>query len=100
MGKKILVTPEILEKTSGQLETHSQSYSDIAKQLMQTAQTMGAAWEGDDNLAFVDQITGFTEDLDKMAQKLSVAGQALKQIKDNYVQTQQHNITQVRKLQN
>ena len=100
MGKKIFVTPEELERTANQLETHSQNYAELSKQLMQTAQTMGAAWEGDDNLAFVDQITGLTDDLNNMAQKLSFAGQTLKQIKDNYVQTQHHNITQVRKLQN
>ena len=54
---------------------------------------MGTAWEGADNLAFVEQITGFTEELKVMATKLSLASQALEKQKSNYVSQQENNET-------
>ncbi len=100
-GKQINVASfEEMEKASKTLSELSQTYTDIYKQLMQDASTMGAAWEGADNQAFVERITGFTDNLQKMADKLSVASQALKQQKDNYVNRQESNIAQVGKLVN
>ena len=100
MGKILRVTPEELEKASGRLYQISGTYIEIYSQLMQDASTMGAAWEGEDNLAFVDQITGFCEELKQMADKLELASKALKQQSDNYAARQEANITQVRKLVN
>lgn len=61
---------------------------------------MGSAWEGADNLAFVEQINGFTDELKMMASKLSTASQALEKQRANYVARQDNNITQVKKLIN
>ena len=61
---------------------------------------MGTAWEGADNLAFVEQIKGFTEELKAMADKLLTASQALDKQRANYVARQDDNITQVKKLVN
>lgn len=100
MGKVIRVTPEELEKASQKLAGLSESYTQIYSQLLQEAGTMGAAWEGDDNLAFVDQINGFCEELKQMAAKLQTASDALNQQKTNYATRQNDNITQARKLAN
>jgi len=67
---------------------------------LQEASTMGAAWEAADNLAFVEQITGFTDNLQAMAEKILTASQALDQQRANYVAVQESNITQVKKLNN
>lgn len=101
MGKTISVASfEDMEKAAKKLEEISNIYTDIYKQLMQEANTMGSAWEGADNLAFVEQINGFTEELKAMATRLSVAGQTIEQQRVNYVAKQEDNITQSKKLPN
>jgi len=100
MGKRIRVTPQELDAASKKLAELSETYTGIYTQLLQVAGTMGEAWEGEDNLAFVDQINGFNDDLKNMANKLQTASQALEQQKTNYVTTQENNTVQVRKLSN
>lgn len=101
MGKTISVASfDDMEKAAKRLQELSEIYTEIYKQLMQEANTMGAAWEGADNLAFVEQINGFTEELKTMATKISSASQALDKQRANYVARQDNNITQVKKLIN
>lgn len=100
MGKKIRVTPEELEAASKNLLEFSNTYTDIYGQLMKETGTMGEAWESDDNVAFVNQINGFCEDLKAMASKLQTASDTLHQQKVNYSTRQETNITQVQKLAN
>ena len=101
MGKIISVASfEDMAKASQRLQSISESYTEIYTQLMQAANTMGSAWESADNLAFVEQINGFTEELKAMAAKLSVASQTLDKQRANYIAQQDNNITQVKKLIN
>ena len=100
MGKTFSVDPQVLLNASTTIEGISNSYSDIAQQLMQKAQTMGAAWDSEDNLAYVSQITGFTDDLKAMAAKLMTASQTLKQQSTNYTTRKDDNISSVKKLAN
>ncbi len=101
MGKQFSVESfDDMAKAAQQLQTISETYTEIYSQLMQEAQGMGAAWEGADNLAFVEQISGFTEELKAMAAKLSSASQTLDQQRANYVAQQDSNIAQVKKLTN
>lgn len=100
MGKVIRVTPEELEAASKKMHEFSGTYTQIYQQLMQEAGAMGTAWEGEDNIAFVNQITGFCEELKLMADKLQTASDALLQQKTNYSNRQQANIEQVKQLIN
>lgn len=100
MGKIIRVTPEQLEAASKKLNEYSTTYTEIYTRLMQQAETMGEAWQGADNLAYVEQINGFCDDLRNMAAKLQEAGDILLQQKTNYVNRQEDNIAQVKKLAN
>ncbi len=101
MGKILSVSSfEEMEKASKKLHEISETYTRIYTQLMQEAQTMGAAWEGADNLAFVERITGFTEELQAMAGKLLHASEVLELQKQNYEARQQDNMDQVGKLTN
>ena len=101
MGKTISVASfEDMARAAQRIQTISETYTEIYTQLMQEANTMGSAWEGADNLAFVEQINGFTEELKVMAAKLSTVSQALEKQRANYVARQDHNITQVKKLVN
>ena len=100
MAKRIRVTPQELQTASKKMADLSESYTGIYTQLMQAASTMGEAWEGADNQAFVDQINGFNADLKSMADKLLTASQALETQRTNYVQRQENKMVQVRKLTN
>lgn len=101
MGKVISVASfEDLAKAAQRLQELSETYEEIYSQLMQEANTMGSAWEGADNIAFVEQINGFTEELSAMAAKLSLASQALDKQRANYVARQENNIAQVKNLTN
>lgn len=101
MGKQISVSSfEEMAKTSAKLKEISGTYTEIYKQLMQEAETMGAAWEGADNQAFVEQIKGFTEELQQMADKVQAAAEALDKQRQNYVDRQESNISQVKQLKN
>lgn len=101
MGKQISVASfDEMAKAAQNLQALSETYTEIYSQLLQEANTMGTAWEGADNLAFVDQINGFTEELKAMAAKLSTASQTLEKQRANYVARQDDNITQVKKLTN
>ena len=101
MGKNINVSSLAeMEKAAKQLIQHAQTYRQIYQKLLQHASTMGSAWEGADNQAFVQQINGFADNLKFMAEKLRKDGEYLKQQKDNYVKRQDDNIAQVKKLRN
>ncbi len=100
MGKQIRVTPSELGVAADKLTSLSEGYTAIYTQLFQQASTMGAAWEGEDNLAFVEQINGFCEEMKDMASKLVSAAEALRVQKSNYENRQADNIAQVRKLTN
>jgi len=100
MGKQIRVTPSELGAAADRLTDLSEGYTQIYTQLLQQAGTMGSAWEGEDNLAFVEQINGFCQELKDMATKLVSAADALRLQKSNYENRQSDNIAQVRKLTN
>ncbi|MBP1573058.1 MAG: WXG100 family type VII secretion target [Oscillospiraceae bacterium] len=101
MGKVISVTSFTeMENSARKLEQLSEEYTKLYNCLLEEARTMGAAWEGADNLAFVTRIEGFTEEFAQMAQKLRTAGQTLRKQKENYAAQQESNITAVNKLMN
>ncbi len=101
MGKKIQVDSfSDMAAAANKLRSLSQIYDAYAKQLMRDASTMGAAWDGADNQAFVRQITGFTQELKDMADKLKLCGDTLDKQRRNYESQQNNNISQVKKLIN
>jgi uncharacterized protein YukE len=94
------VTPEELEKASKTLDGLSSEYQQIQVKLIDRASTMGKAWEAADNLAFVDQIKGFCEELKAMTDKLKLAGESLAKQGLNYSAVHDSNLAEVRKLAN
>lgn len=101
MGKDINVQSfSDMANASQKLASMSEEYKQLSNQLMQKCQDMGAAWEGADNQAFVEQISGFTQELDQMSQQLQTDADTLKKQKENYEQRQDDNISQVSKLAN
>lgn len=89
-----------LENASKKLAELADVYTKLYEQLLQEANTMGTAWEGEDNLAFVDQINGFTEELQQMAKKLQLASEIIDNEKRNYQVHQDNTIGVAKKLPN
>ena len=100
MGKIIKVTPEELGTASKKLTELSGTYTEIYKQLFEEVGSMGKAWQGEDNLAFVNRINGFLQELQAMAKKIESAGTTLEAQRVNYVNRQQANIDTANKLAN
>ncbi|MDR0918977.1 MAG: WXG100 family type VII secretion target [Oscillospiraceae bacterium] len=101
MGKDIRLTdPQKLSAAGEKLAEQSQIYTQIYGQLLQEAGTMGTAWDGEDNIAFVNQINGFTEELKQMADKLQLTSEAVKTQAQNYANRQDTNTASVKNLAN
>ena len=97
---RLVVDPPELRKASQKFTQLSGDYSAVYNRLMNTASTMGEAWKSADNLAFVEQITGFCDDLKAMTAHLEQAAQALEQQAVNYESTRDNNVTGVKQLAN
>jgi WXG100 family type VII secretion target len=97
---KIVVDPEELKAVATKLEAFSGDYTDLYTNLMNVASTMGEAWQATDNLAFVEQITGFNDELKAMAERLLECSMALNQQAKNYDEVRNGNVTSVKQLAN
>lgn len=100
MGKVISVEPAQLTSTGTKLEDYATAFENIYKELLRQAETMGEAWQGTDNLAYVEQIKGITNKMSVMVQKLKTSGETLKRQAKNYDDKRNDNIAQVQKLSN
>jgi WXG100 family type VII secretion target len=100
MGKIIKVTPEELGVVADKIANLSDSYTQIYRQLFVNVDGMGDAWQGEDNIEYINQIKGFLEELKMMADRFGSVANALRVQKDNYVNRQETNKAQVKKLNN
>lgn len=97
---RLVVDPPELHKAADRFTQLAGEYTEVSSRLLNTASTMGEAWKAADNLAFVDQINGFCDDLQAMAAHLNQASQALTQQARNYETTRDNNTSSVRTLAN
>ena len=100
MGKNIQVDPSKIDAAASKLSELATTYDSIAKQLMSDATTMGEAWQGEDNVAFCNQMKGFTEELSQMVKKLQSGSETLSQQSSNYKQRQDAIASSVKNLTN
>jgi len=97
---RIVVDPPELHAASGTFQQLADEYTTVYTSLLNTASTMGTAWQAADNLAFVDQINGFCTSLNQMVMHLRQASDALKMQATNYEATRDGNKASVRTLAN
>lgn len=97
---KLTADTQEMRNASQKLKEMSEEYTTIYTRLMNAASTMGEAWKAPDNLAFVEQITGFCDELKQMTDHIVQSSQALEQQALNYEATVENNITGVKKLVN
>lgn len=92
------VDPAALKNTAAKLSEASSEYERIYKQLIQTATSMGQAYDSEDNRRFVTSIEGCCTALQAMANKLQLASETLSKASTNYTETEEHNTQQAGRL--
>lgn len=89
-----------MHKASQALGELAEEYRSVYTRLLNTASTMGEAWKAPDNLAYVEQINGFLEELKAMTKHIETSSEALNQQAANYEATVENNVAGVKKLVN
>jgi WXG100 family type VII secretion target len=98
MAKSITVQPEKLRSTAGEISGHAGEYQKLYKQLYTEVETMGQAWAGEDNLAYVTQIKGFTDDFERMQKLMTDYAEFLKKAAETYNAQQGDVVTKAKTL--
>ena len=100
MAVSITVQPAELEKTAGNMQTMAEEYEALYNRLFTEVDNMAAAWSGADNLAYTNQIKGFTDDFQNMKTLMLQYCEFLRNAAKLYTDTQQDRISQAQKLTN
>lgn len=100
MARVITVTPEQLETAAGKIEGLAADYKTSYDQMYSTTGDMASTWQGQDNVAFIDQINGFKDDFQKMHTLMLNYADFLRKSAEKYRTTQENVVSQARSLQN
>lgn len=100
MAKTIQVTPDQLDTTASKIEGLAGDYKEQYDLLYSETGAMATAWEGKDNIAFIDQINGFKDDFDKMYNLMNSYATFLRDSAKAYRETQNAVTTAAKKLAN
>lgn len=100
MARSIMVDPARLESAAGKIDQQAADYERIYRQLFSEVDSMGAAWQGADNQAFVTQIKGFMDDLQSMSKHMKDYSNFLKSSASTYRNTQNEVINTAKRLTN
>ncbi|MEH7009616.1 WXG100 family type VII secretion target [Neobacillus niacini] len=100
MARSIQVDPAKLEAAANKIDSQSADYERVYKNLFSEIDAMGAAWQGADNLAYVNQIKGFMDDFNKMKSKMDELSQFLKTSAKTYRETQNEVVSGAKRLTN
>jgi WXG100 family type VII secretion target len=100
MARNIQVTPEQLETTAGRIESMATEYKTQYQKLYSETDAMASTWSGKDNVAFVQQIAGFKDDLEKMFTLMNQYADFLRKSAKTYRETQEAVTSEARKLVN
>jgi WXG100 family type VII secretion target len=100
MARKIMVDPAQLEAASRKIDDQSSDYEQQYNKLFSDVDGMAAAWQGADNLAYVNQIKGFMDDFQKLTALMRQYAQFLRDSATTYRNTQNDIVTQAKTLTN
>lgn len=100
MARKITVTPEQLTSASEKIDTLAADYQKVYMKLYTEIESMNAAWDGADNVAYTSQVKGFEDDFQLMYKLMLDYSAFLKNSAQMYSQTQDDIISQASKLTN
>lgn len=100
MARDILVTPEQLESTAGIIEGLAGDYQKQYQTLYSETNAMASTWQGKDNMAYIEQIGGFEDDLIKMYELMLAYANFLRKSAKAYRDTQDEIEKAAKKLAN
>lgn len=99
-ARTILVTPEQLESAAGTIESLATDYQTQYTLLYSKTDDLASTWQGDDNIAFKNQIDGFKDDLQKMYNLMNQYADFLRKSAQAYRTTQENVVAQAKTLAN
>lgn len=100
MARTIIVDPTKLDSAAQKIDTQASDYEAQYQKLFSEVDGMGAAWQGVDNLTFVNQIKGFMDDFQKMVALMRQYSEFLKFSAKTYKETQTEIVNQAKRLAN
>ncbi|MCM3585268.1 WXG100 family type VII secretion target [Mesobacillus maritimus] len=100
MARSIMVDPARLEEASNKMDQQTAEYERLYKALFNEVEAMQAAWQGQDNVAYVTQIKGFMDDFQQMSQLMRQYSDFLKMSAKTYRNTQGEVVNAARRLTN
>lgn len=100
MARKIVVDPAKLRSAAEKMDGKIGEYVRLYQQLFSEVESMRAAWQGKDNVAFTTQIAGFKDDFEQMKKITTDYSDFLKASSDRYKTTQDNLEMSARKLTN
>lgn len=100
MAKDIQVTPDMLDQAAVRIDGLSEDYKRLYEQMYSETSAMASSWDGADNVAFVNQIDGFKDDLAKMHDLMNAYAEFLRKSAKAYRDTQNAVIQEAKKLAN
>lgn len=100
MARVIQVTPSELRNAATKIESLAGDYKSQYDLLYSETGAMATSWNGEDNLAFINQIDGFRDDFAHMYELMNQYVNFLRNSAQNYDDTQQAVISSAKQLTN
>lgn len=100
MARTITVDPAKLDAAALKIEAETSNYEKKYRELFGEVEALGAAWQGIDNTAFVNQIKLFQEDFIKMTSVMKNYSDFLRTSAKIYKETQTETYNQAKRLAN
>lgn len=100
MARSIQVTPELLDSAAKKITDLAGQYKTLYDKLYSKTEAMSSSWQGKDNQAFISQINGFKDDLEKMKALMDEYATFLTKSAKAYRDSQDTISTEAKKLAN
>lgn len=88
MTRRITVSPEVLLSASEKIEAITANYQRVYMKLYSEIESMNAAWDGADNVAYVSRVKGFQDDFQLMYKLMLEYAQFVRMSAKSYRSTQ------------
>lgn len=95
---QIVVETSQLDSTAGRVDQLASTYESEYNALFSLVADMKSAWEGEDNVAFTNQIEGFRDDFQRMTRLMRDYADYLRKAAQTYRDTQDAVAAQARTL--
>lgn len=96
--RQIIVEPTRLEQVAIKIEGNEEEYKRLYMRLFQEVDKMESAWQGKDNVAFVNQIYSFQEDFHQISIVLRQYAEFLRNSAKAYRETQEELVAHAQRL--